>query len=71
MAEAHQKCVDAGEHICHEPSGRECIETGCSEPAGTGWGPYWCPGHDKARLDRISASLEGIAASERFEEATK
>lgn len=63
MSEAHQKCVQEGKHICQEPSGRTCFEAGCGEPAGTWWGPYWCPVHDKERIDRISASLDEIAAS--------
>jgi hypothetical protein len=53
----HVECVDGFE------SGRECIESGCVEPAGTAWGPYFCPEHDVERLDRISASLESIASS--------
>ena len=32
----------------------------CNEPAGTLWGPYWCPEHDKERLDRISRNLVEI-----------
>jgi hypothetical protein len=60
VTEAHQKCVDAGEHICQVPSGRTCIERGCDAKAGTHWGPYWCPEHDKERLDRISASFAEI-----------
>ena len=62
MPEAHQKCVDAGRHLCQKPSGRTCFEKGCAEDAGTSWGPYWCPAHDKERLDRITASLEEICA---------
>lgn len=63
IGRSHQRCTDAGRHICREPSGRTCIERGCEEAAGTLWGPYWCPEHDKERLDRISASLEEIAGS--------
>lgn len=58
---AHPKC-DKG-HICQEPSGRICIERGCEEQAGTWWGPYWCPDHDKERLDRISDAFDEIAAA--------
>lgn len=60
MSEAHQKCVDAGKHLCQQPSGRRCFVTGCDADAGTLWGPYWCPEHDKQRLDRITASFEEI-----------
>lgn len=65
MTEAHQQCVDAGEHVCLEPSGRNCVEPGCSEPAGTWWGPLWCPRHDKERIDRISNSLEQMFGESR------
>lgn len=61
MSGAHPKCVDG--HVCQEPSGRECIEYGCHEPAGTHWGPMWCPDHDRERPNRISAQLDNIAAS--------
>ncbi len=60
MGTSHPRCVP--EHVCHEPSGRICIEPGCDRPAGTWWGPYWCPVHDKKRLDGISSSLDDIAA---------
>lgn len=50
-----------GTHICQEPSGRTCVELGCSRPAGTWWGPLWCPECDKARLDRVSDQLDAIA----------
>lgn len=65
---AHARCWrgDHYEHNCHEPSGRSCIE--CGAPAGTPWGPYWCPDCDVVRLDRVSAGLAEIAAS--FKEAT-
>lgn len=58
---AHPQCVREGTHMCFEPSGRTCIEQGCDEPAGTSWGPYWCPEHDEERLNRISASLSDLA----------
>jgi hypothetical protein len=63
MSESHQQCVDAGEHLCQKPSGRRCHEQPCDEPAGTWWGPHWCPNHDKERLDRISASLDRLGAT--------
>jgi hypothetical protein len=49
-------------------SGKLCIEKGCEETAGTWWSPHWCFKHNVERMDRISASLEGIAAS--YEKAT-
>lgn len=60
MGSAHAKCMDTGEHICAVPSGRSCIESICAAPAGTWWGPLWCPDHDKERIDRISKSLESL-----------
>ena len=60
---AHKKCMEAGVHICQKPSGRSCYEQPCSEPAGTSWGPYWCPKHDKDRLDHVSAGFARIANS--------
>lgn len=35
-----------------------CVERGCAEPAGTLWGPLWCPDHDRQVPDR-SADLIG------------
>lgn len=60
MSESHQQCTEAGEHVCQEPSGRTCVEHGCDQAAGTWWGPLWCPGHDKERLDRVSAGFDRI-----------
>ncbi len=42
--------------------GRPCIEPGCDRPAGTGWSPYWCQPCNAARIKRIDANLEAIAA---------
>lgn len=55
----HIPCQEAGQHVCQEPSGRSCAE-GCDQPAGTLWGPYWCPDHDSQRLARISAQMENL-----------
>lgn len=60
---AHSKCMAAGAHICQVPSGRRCAEWACEEPAGTHWGPHWCPEHDKERLDRVSAGFDAISKS--------
>ena len=57
---SHPRC-GAG-HVCVQPSGRECIEPGCHAPAGTLWGPMWCPEHDQERLDRISGQMAGMLA---------
>ena len=55
---SHPKYVNG--HICQQPSGRTCIERGCAKPAGTRWGPLWCPDHDRERLDRIRSQLEAL-----------
>ena len=55
---SHPNCTDG--HQCQQPSGRTCVEAECDKPAGTLWGPMWCPEHDKARLDRISESFDEI-----------
>lgn len=39
---------------------RECIERGCTEPAGTPWGKHWCADHDDERMHRISDALRDI-----------
>lgn len=67
---SHRQCREAGRHICHQASGRRCIEDGCENAAGTLWGPLWCPEHDVERLDRITASLEDIRTSLRGDRMT-
>ena len=48
------------------PSGRTCAEPGCDKPAGTPWGPYWCPDCDDERMERVSRGLESVLR--RFQE---
>lgn len=65
MGRSHPKCWtgDGYSHTeCRDPSGKPCIESGCNQPAGTLWGPHWCPEHDVERLDRISASMDRLAS---------
>ena len=59
--EGHLPCVKDGHHTCQRPSGRACID--CGAPAGTRWGPYWCPDCDSRRLARISAQFDDILAA--------
>lgn len=59
---AHPNCHGPDGHICQKPSGARCVEAGCNEPAGTLWGPLWCPEHDMERLDRVTAGLESAMA---------
>lgn len=42
-------------------TGKECIEPGCSKPAGTWWSPLWCFEHNVERMNRIDRSLKDIA----------
>lgn len=67
---SHPGCSEATGHVCHQPSGLRCVEPGCEQPAGTRWGPHWCPDHDAERLDRISASLVALARPRLTEETT-
>ncbi len=41
-------------------TGKQCIEEQCDKPAGTRWSPFWCAQCNAERLDRISASLNGM-----------
>jgi hypothetical protein len=62
MRRSHPQCWkgDHYEHDCAVPSGRECID--CGKPAGTPWGPVWCPDCDVIRLNRISRSMADLDA---------
>jgi hypothetical protein len=57
---SHPHCGGPDGHVCQRPSGRTCIEPECEQPAGTLWGPLWCPEHDQERLDRVSNRLEDL-----------
>jgi len=59
---AHPNCTNG--HVCQVPSGRQCIEVGCDNDAGTHWGPYWCPEHDQERLERIDRQMEDLLGGE-------
>lgn len=43
------------------PSGRKCVE--CGKPAGTPWGPYWCPECDDKRIERIDRGFRSLTPS--------
>ncbi len=43
-------------------TGKPCIEHGCSKPAGTDWGPYWCFEHNVERIRRCDAGFKSIEA---------
>lgn len=56
----HPKCLQAGHHTCQKPSGLTCYE--CDNPAGTDWGPYWCPDHDSRRVERLLQQLQELSS---------
>lgn len=43
-------------------SGRVCIESGCKNPAGTYWSPYWCVPCNIKRMDRVTQSLNELVS---------
>lgn len=61
MSKSHPNCWGEQGHVCQQPSGRDCID--CGQPAGTLWGPLWCPACDVKRLDAISDSMASIGRS--------
>jgi hypothetical protein len=67
MGRSHPGCWEGDRYVhitCRNSSGRTCLD--CDQPAGTLWGPYWCPDCDVKRLDRCSAGFAEIKAA--FEE---
>lgn len=44
-------------------TGKACIETGCDNPAGTAWSPFWCQPCNAKRMQRIGASLAAMATA--------
>lgn len=62
MNHIHPQCHGLEGHICQQLSGFKCIERDCNKPAGTRWGPYWCPEHDAIRLARVDDALNRLMA---------
>ena len=54
------EAMTADERRVYADPTKRCAEKGCTEPAGTPWGPYWCADHDDERIHRISRQLNGI-----------
>lgn len=44
-------------------SGKACVEKGCTSPAGTAWGPFWCQVHNAERMNRIDNNLKSMTFS--------
>jgi hypothetical protein len=38
-------------------TGKKCIESGCNNPAGTKWSPYWCFECNVKRIKRIDSQF--------------
>jgi hypothetical protein len=47
-------------------TGKKCIESGCSKPAGTYWGKFWCFEHNVERIHRIDKELSDIISSREY-----
>lgn len=60
-ADPHHEGNSAAYH-----TGKPCIVKGCTEPAGTWWGPSWCMRHNDERLERISAALDNAEMTMRL-----
>lgn len=60
---AHPNCQGPDGHVCQVPSNKPCYEKDCTEPAGTLWGPHWCPDHDQERIERITAQMKDMQAA--------
>lgn len=56
--DGHIHCKETGHHICEGPNGSTCLE--CNKPAGTIYGPYWCPDHDSQRIHNLLNDLRTI-----------
>lgn len=41
-------------------TGSKCIESGCNNPAGTAWSPYWCVDCNIKRMDHITKQFDEI-----------
>lgn len=39
-------------------TGKNCIEPGCNNPAGTAWSPFWCFPCNVKRIERIDSQLK-------------
>lgn len=55
---SHPNCERPSGHVCQKPSARICVD--CDQPAGTLWGPMWCPECDANRLDHVSRQMESL-----------
>lgn len=54
-----------------KPRRQECVEIGCSDAAGTRWGPHWCGAHCQERRERISRQLEELEVRLAYKAASR
>jgi len=59
---AYQNPDHEGNHKVYR-TGKECIEKGCKQPAGTAWCDHWCFDCNVKRIDKITKRLEDIDAN--------
>lgn len=38
-------------------TGKDCVEPGCAQPAGTAWSSLWCRECNARRLDRMKEAV--------------
>ena len=41
-------------------TGNKCLMTGCNNPAGTAWSPFFCVDCNIDRMDKITLQMEDI-----------
>ena len=51
-------------------TGKECIEAGCTKPAGTAWSPHWCQACNCERMQRITQQLNEMTGTIEMRQVT-
>lgn len=57
--ETYEDPNDEGNSSRHH-TGRQCVESGCTEPAGTAWSPWWCFKHNVERIRQVDESMKRL-----------